>query len=124
MAGLPGDLNQDEIQFPTDRLTILDLRSRFPEDFRYSWAPKSVSQMAFVNRLLPAIELERELALRAFCETVGKRDYPRNREPRHELVDLLASDYRQLGLSTGEKMSAELIRDFERQATAQAGRMK
>ena len=59
------------------------------------------------------------LAKNAYAKAAGSSTGRISQAQRLEYIDLLGSDYRRYGLSTGPAKSKELIRDFERAAVKQ-----
>jgi hypothetical protein len=123
------------IDFPTDHLTVKDLRKRWPHGFDTSPPPGQRFDDGEIGlRLGPyrrknlddilgsTIDTERELAELAFCATLG-REPPeplRGDGRRDESAELLAHTYVGYGLATGDHHAMELIRDIEAQGAAQA----
>lgn len=121
------------IEFPTDRLTIKDLRKRWPQGFdippredQTQWGRIGPYPRKDIDSIIGSvIDTERELAERAFCAALGKR------VPEHlrgflgeESAELLAQTYVEYGLATGEHHARELIRNIEAQGTAQARKFR
>jgi hypothetical protein len=74
------------------------------------------------NLLGGIIDTEREIAEKAFFEALGRKepDYLADISSAQGAADFLRRDYVSLGLATGERHAAELIRGIEAQAVTQA----
>lgn len=110
-------LDLTKIAFPTDRLSIKELRKLYPAEFD----AEALTQ--FNHR--PAAELnatfsvERAVAKAAFEATLGRASPQAQNEyamDREELADSLV----QYGLASGPHQAEQLIRNIEAQAVAQA----
>jgi hypothetical protein len=118
-----------QIEFPSDRLTIRDLRRAFPHAFDLPGQEAHRSQERGYGRqsvgdaLDGIIDAERLLAGRAFKEALGE-PYSNDEaaQARWDIIEGLVSDYRRAGLASGEHQSNELIRGIESQAADQAQR--
>ena len=112
----------ENIQFPSDRLTFGQLRRVFPADFS-DGALKSQRNTRFLDDVFPMLQLEKEIAAMAFARAAGVSP-PKTRFPylddEGELIEDLAMFYTKLGIASGEKHAAELIRGITSQAVAQA----
>jgi len=62
---------------------------------------------------------EAQLIDKAFQSALGKPD-PHPQNSRDELIESLVDDYKFFGLASGRQHTAQLVRDFEATATAQA----
>jgi hypothetical protein len=125
--------NCTKVQFPTDRLTVGDLRRLFPEHFD-SETPDYVvffplegeppkGSVAFSDML----HHERRLAQIAFEDALiaakGVADTPVAQrwleEERREKTAILESAYQQFGLASGPEAARLMIRQFFQDAAAQ-----
>ena len=117
--GLIG-LDLQSIVFPTDRLTVGQLRKVCPTDFEFNWKYKSNNEIRFLDTLLPALHHEREYAARAYATAAGLQAPHIPYFDADELIEMIAEDYKKLGISTGPAHTKQLLRDLEKQAVAQA----
>lgn len=117
------------IYFPSDRLTVRDLRRAFPGSFDLPGQPvqksgtRSYGRASTGSALDGIIDAERLLAGIAFKQVLGQ---PLGEDEasfdRNEFVEALTTDYVRVGLAAGEHQVRELIRGIEAQAVAQARR--
>ncbi len=118
MSDLAPHIDFSRLVYPTDRLTIGQLRVVEPDlfarddvlEFEKTW--NDAEPMA-------GLLLEREIAHKAFAAALGLPE-PHDRESRDELVEMLGGFYGRFGLSSGPKHTAELVRSIESQAVDQA----
>jgi hypothetical protein len=120
------------IEFPTDRLTVKELRKALPHcfDLPAPEGPHHQREGFFKRESLESylggiINAEREVAALAFHTALGqvKPEYHEGTlGPRWEVLEVLISDYTKVGLARGEHHGQELIREIESQAVAQAQR--
>ena len=66
------------------------------------------------------MDYEREFAEQAFMKTLGLNDPKLDEFNFDDAVDSFSGQYIKLGLATGKHQVAELVRNIERQAVAQA----
>ncbi len=122
-----------QIAFPSDRLTIKELRKSIPHCFdlpaRDGYQPRFrqgfFRRENLENYLGGIINTERELAALAFYTALGQEKpthHDRKLGPRWEAAEVLIHDWTQVGLTTGEHHGEQLIREIEAQAVAQARR--
>jgi hypothetical protein len=112
-------LNVSRIDFPSDHLTVKDLRHLFSDsldtdDITASEHPKEL------DNLQTLIRAEDLLAQRAFALALGRpaKDYwPAERQ---DSLAALPEMYAQFGLATGEQQTQLLVRQLEAAAAAQA----
>lgn len=117
MTGNPPEIDLKTLSFPTDRLTIKEIRAAEPDLF----ATAEVLELdrSFARSDFSAmLSLEREVADRAYGEAIGSPDP--EAEDRAYLIELLTQQYEGHGLSTGPHQTEELVREIERQAVDQA----
>jgi hypothetical protein len=117
MSDQPPLIDLTRIAFPTDRLTVKELRERNPLDFdrldKKDGSPKSTEE-----NFHTVLDCEREVAWRAFRAALGQpvRISPIAEETR----PIVMREYVRLGLATGPHHAEQLIRNVEAQAAAQA----
>lgn len=104
------------IAFPSDHLSILDIRRMFPFQLDGSRS-QDVSPLSLDDILSSLIDVERKLAENAFDEAVGRTG--RWASYRDSQREGLTDDYIKFGLAQGDQHAAQLIRDFEAQAAEQ-----
>jgi hypothetical protein len=120
------------IDYPTDKLTVKQLRQRTPHAFdvepRPEWGTYIVTdnrsrfrRMTMDNVLGHVVDSERQLAEWAFKKALGQPvpDWDLSSE-RDTTMDNLSSEYIKWGLARGEHEANEMLRGIEAQATAQA----
>lgn len=118
------------IDFPTDKITVKDLRRVFPKLSYDSWTedrdetrlPGGVwhRRMTLDSALDALIEYERDYAEQAFLQALGVPVSDSRVYVLQDVVDTVSAEYIKLGLATGDHQVAELVRGVERQAVAQA----
>jgi len=116
-------LDLREIEFPSDRITIGQLRRAFPKQFDVGFGPNDDPQPRFFFEgdrpsevIGNILYLERLIAAEVYASIVGC-DSPA--DPGFGLKDMkkdLAKSYVIHGVS-GKHEASELVRDIERQAT-------
>lgn len=117
------------IDFPSDRLTVRDLRCVYPGSFDLpvkgvdKGESRSYGRASAGRALDGIIDAERILAGIAFKQVLGQ---PLSEEEtaleRREIIEALVTDYGQVGLATGKQQVNHLVRGIEAQAVAQAQR--
>jgi len=107
-------LDLTRIDFPSDRITIKNLRQLSPQAFD----PRSKEWADFEDDLeLPGfLRLERDLANAAFDAVLGRRTVVMSGEE----VEMLAALYVRYKLASGPHHAEQLIRSFEQAAAEQA----
>jgi hypothetical protein len=111
------------IKFPSDQITIADIRIAHPERFdveNASWFKRTQDDPKFSLNVI--LYLERLLARTAFQEAIGK---PLDMMAewgldRTDCLDELTRFYATYGIAQGVHHTEQLVRDLEAQATAQA----
>lgn len=118
-------LDLTKIEFPTDRLTIKDLRRWFPTSFDLPAADGHLydvegpfNRVSLETGLGDIIDAERVLAYLAYCKARGIAP-PKRLGYRDEIAGPLADDYVSAGLASGTATAEQLIRVFEQAAAAQ-----
>ncbi|HYV36629.1 MAG TPA: hypothetical protein VE988_13035 [Gemmataceae bacterium] len=123
------DLDYGRLAFPSDKVTLGEVRQRFPTMNAVDFIESS-RDGSFRSRMVDAIEgsyagimqAEREIARGAFDEALlGKPSALKNtpsewKEARQDL----ASDYVHFGIAAGPQEAAQLIRRIEAAAKSQA----
>lgn len=110
-------LDLSKMEFPTDRITIGDMRRI---DGHLFDAHPALHRVAAISiGALATSSFEHRLAHKAFNQAAGLPD-PEPTLDRDEVVAGLSADYQQYGLSGGKRESAELIRKIESAAADQA----
>jgi hypothetical protein len=116
---VPLTINVDltSIEFPSDRLSILDVRKLFPQHL--DSPPSSETKAPSLDDLLGTlVGVERKLAESAFDAASGRTGrWARYRDSQREA---LASEYVRFGLAQGPNHADQLIRDFEARAANQS----
>lgn len=121
-------VNYTSIRFPSDRITLADIRRAHPERFDVDSPPafrRLGEEESF--RLNMAIDTERLLARAAFEKATGNGpDYLGQVMglDRDNLIEELTEDYRLYGVAVGRQVTEQLVRDLEAQAASQAGRKR
>ena len=122
----PVALDYSSITFPSDRITLADLRRAHPERFDAEGGVgfhQTDGDATFVLNTL--LYTERLLARAAFEKALG-RPGDAVREiggvERDDCVEGLSEDYAFYGVASGPRLTEQLVRDIEAQAAAQAGR--
>lgn len=111
----PPRIDLVRIRFPTDSITIGDIKRVEPHVFA-DWECKHWdSQTRAVGTRL----WEHALADQAFCRALGMAPVTL-KSSRALILDVLGEGYRAYGLSSGEFEDEELARSIETQAIAQA----
>jgi hypothetical protein len=115
-------LDLSTLAFPSDQVTIKELRSVQPHLFAGDDPDAGAVNPAVI--VFATIAVERVLARKAFAAATGLPD-PHPDEDRRELVRMLDSDYRRYGLSRGRHHTNQLVKSFEMAAADQAkGRVR
>lgn len=119
-------LDVTKIAFPSDQLTIKDLRRYMPTAFDLSAGENNLydvegrfNRVSLETCLGAIIDKERELAHLAYCNARGITP-PKELGNRDEGAEVLAVDYIELGLASGSHHAEQLIRAFEQAAAEQA----
>jgi hypothetical protein len=115
------------IHFPTDRLTVADLRRVYPYSFDQPRPHESFGKDrsppgrgSIEHTLGTLIDMEREIANVAFKKAAGQSLTEVEASQDRDSYLELAEEFVTLGLATGENAAMELLRDIRRQAEAQA----
>jgi hypothetical protein len=114
-------LNFEQIDFPTDHLTVRDIRQEW-----YRATSRAQITTSFVKGLEDIIQTERELAEGAFYDALGI-------EPPADLYgvfggvdgtrEVLALEYERRGIASGQHAAELLVSSIETQAAAQAAKL-
>lgn len=112
------NLDLTQITFPTDNITVRDIRQ--------DWYRKSASatgSTSLLRTLEDLLETERELVEHAFYAALGVKlpgHVHRGIGGADGAREALEASYVEFGLAAGEHVAEKLIRDLESQAAAQA----
>ena len=109
-------LNRSAIEFPSDRITIGEIRARQPEFFTGHLSKHQLLDLV----PMCMVDLENVLAERAFAATLRAPDPHQQDSDSRQLAHDLDSYYREWGISNGPEQSKELIRRFQQAAVSQA----
>jgi hypothetical protein len=120
-------INFAAIRFPTDQLTVADLRRIYPQSFDMSVplgaTKRGYGRQSIEDTLGDIIDAERVIANLAFKQLLGiPLTVEEEQKTRHDHLDNLASSYIDLKLVSGEHEAMQVVREIERQAVAQAER--
>ena len=107
------------MQYPSDNVTMGQLRARFPELFNGK-AIYSNRLSSLTLDIVGTMALEQALAEKAFAKAAGLPDPdPDPLVSRREAMRMLNEDYRRYGISSGPQQTRELVRSFEAAAANQ-----
>jgi hypothetical protein len=109
------ELNLATLGFPSDRVTVGQLRRRQPTIFDRSSAFHISAELL---EILATVHLENVVARRAFAAECNLAD-PFPNENRCELIRLLDADYRRYGISSGIQQTRQFLRELESVARKQ-----
>jgi hypothetical protein len=117
----PFDISQ--VAFPTDRLTLGDIRKRQPHLFTGLFGASEPRYHLSDLQIFATLSVERVLAKRAFAAAAGLPDpHPLGSSSamftRQEGVWMLNDDYKRYGLTAGLHQTREMVRRFEAAAAA------
>jgi hypothetical protein len=118
----PPQINLDILDYPSDGLTVKQLRTLFPEQFREDGPSNFFSRENRSNSGLIEyiVVFERDLAKHAFDRVLGRSSEwmapARPRDLRGHLADL----YARFQIAQGPQEARQLIRDLEKAAAEQA----
>lgn len=114
---LPLDFDLSAIEFPSDQVTVSQLRKRQPTLLNcLEHHPDNINQLEVIGTMA----IEQEFALRAFAREAGLPDpYPNPLTGRSETISILDKDYRRYGISNGPAQTKQMIRAVEKAAAAQ-----
>ncbi len=130
MVPLP-EIDFSAIPFPTDSLTVRDLRRLHPEGFDRPPPESSVGEVRHGVRgrrrsldvvLGDLVDLEREVAESAFQSALSGTGATHPEHEPGEARKCLAAEYVRLGLAAGSHHAEQLIREVEAAAISQAER--
>jgi hypothetical protein len=124
-------LDYTSIAFPSDKLTIMAIRKRFPHRFDVDGDPIVAFFEANADQnsgdpmeawLRSLITAERYLARHAYEEVLGVpwTCLTESGDTRDDAVKRLSQYYMHFGIATGLQHAEQLIRSFEAEAAAQA----
>ena len=123
-------LDFKKIEFPSDKITINDLRRVYPLGFDEWVADRTFGsvdeeingspRLSLDGAIGDLMDYEREFAEQAFLQALGVPVRPGREYSHQNVVDTFRSQYIELGLASGDHQVSELVRGVERQAVAQA----
>ena len=118
-------IDYTSLAFPSDRITVVDLRRAHPERFDAEDGDR-FARVGPTFRLNSILDLERLFALAAFEKALGKPGDPIRARglDRDDCVEELTEFYRTYRVADGRHATEQLIRDIETQAAAQTGRRR
>jgi hypothetical protein len=122
----PDSVDYSSIPFPSDRITMADLRRAHPDRFDVPGGRRfrgdASSDATF--HLDTIVYLERLIAASAFDRAAGKPENPLDQAllEREDCVSELTKLYQTYGVAKGPNHTEELVRDMEARAAAQVGR--
>jgi len=109
-------LDVTKMSFPTDALTVGQLRRRQPNLFVTEGRAKAhLSDL----EVIPTLAIEMSLAEKTFCRAMSQPD-PCPGDTRAMLVQMLNEDYCRLEISSGLHQTRQLARAIESAAVKQA----
>ena len=103
---LAPELDLTKLDFPTDALTVKQLRQLFPKSFDHT------NQQEKLPRIPPLLADERGVAEFAFAEALGRLS-PDAQADHYNCKQELVKDYVRYGMATGPQQARQLIRDLE-----------
>ncbi len=114
-------LRLEALSFPTDRITIEQLRRDQPDLFSEKglFGKRGHDAAGWIN-VLAAMQSERVLAQKAFAAAAGQPD-PQPDEDRHDQIDCMNEYYVRVGLSSGVRQTQQMARAIETAASQQFG---
>lgn len=109
-----------KIQFPSDGVTVRNLKQLFPRDLGFSWEYRGPRSLEAMDELCSLIHVEQEYAAQLFCAATNS-PIPEvsARVDAGELAGMLESSYLQFGIASGKHAAAELVRSIDRQVASQ-----
>jgi hypothetical protein len=122
MQDSPPKIDFSSLTYPSDGLSIKNIRSAHPQGFTqedpaFFEAAHWGDRADFGGTLL----VERRIAHKAFAARLGLPDpYPDEDWSRSELIEMLTESYQTYGIATGSHQTEQLAREIEAQAVTQA----
>jgi len=114
-------LDLTKISFPTDRLSIKDLRNLFPEKFDMVDGRVQFSGFGRVGDDLEAtLQLERHVARSVFDAAMGRASSIFMASDPLDAKEMLAQSFIEYRLASGPHHAEQLVRNIEEQAVDQA----
>jgi len=118
MSQFEPQVDHTRMDYPSDRVTVAQLRARFPELLNGNGLYKSELSSTTLD-IVATMALEQSLAAKAFAKAAGLPDPdPEPLVNRRETVEMLNEDYRRYGISSGIQQTRELVRSFEAAAAS------
>lgn len=111
-------LDPARIQFPTDAVTLSQMRQHDPSAFTYDALTENTAHSIDV---LATHCFELILASKTFAKALNLPD-PYEGTDRTEIVAMLNEAYKEYGLSTGMQQTRQMARNIEAEAARQAER--
>jgi hypothetical protein len=111
-------LDLSGIDFPSDRVTIGQIRREQPEYFE-DYLPAQDHGLSALN-IASTVAMEVSLAKNAYSKATGGAHDRISTSVRRERIEALHDDYVDYGISNGLAQTKELIRALERDAVKQA----
>ena len=116
------DFQLADVHFPTDRISVGDIRKVAPRDFEWDFEQSNsfVDRDSFSVLLDDALHYERKYALFAWCErkNVPSQELTGFRlEDKDELIRMLHQSYRDVGMVKDMQAIISHVRDIESQIT-------
>jgi hypothetical protein len=109
-------LDLSKMRFPTDRITIGQLRAEQPDIYM----SENLRRMESVDaNVFATMITEIEFAETAFAKALGL-PAPHPKESQQERISWLNDDYKRYGISTGAQATRQLAREIEKAAVEQA----
>lgn len=106
------------ISFPTDNLTIGQLRKLYPKDFNAF--PAAGRHFSFAESTAALVEQERIYATGVYAQAMGLKSVLLSKDEVETAAECIAADYQNFGLASGPEQAEQLIRDIADQVQAQA----
>jgi hypothetical protein len=125
MAGGDPDIDLTRFDFPTDKLTVKDLRRLFPGrlDHRDVSPDDPFKDDSVYEKLAALIAEERGIATHVYDQARGRvSEFGLRGDDLKEAIKELGVEYLKFGLASGPAQAREFARSVERQALRQAGR--
>lgn len=123
---LPTPINFSTIQFPSDKLTVRELRTLFPTSFDKPalYGGERLDQvygrLSLDTTLGSLIDAERLLAGIMYKQALGQPlSSDEQLQTKDELVESLTEEYVRWGIATGPQHAQQLIRGIEQQVARQ-----
>ena len=120
------EFRTSEINFPTDNISIANLKALEPSDFDWRFERNKTNDFydrhVFDDLLFSALRYERRFAVFTYCEKKGIDPTPITRYgpcEREELVSYVDDAYQEIGISDSTEQSLRMMRDITLQVEKQ-----